>query len=206
MQTWITLSEYLPRKHCFRLLKVWIFRFQWVNNMWILSWFPCFSLTAWCLENRPVAGNRQGYLLQLWEEFLLMGWLTCSCCGWLWYTIHCAEIQEENGCATRKAYILLAQLCSPALKPCLSLASEHHCTGRVLPGAPGSLGSRPDPCSRGALYLPQSFQDKLAESGRTGLLVVEGSMLNLRELWLAVTRPDRYESVLPSEKEQIWKK
>ena len=73
MQTWITLSEYLPRKHCFRLLKVWIFRFQWVNNMWILSWFPCFSLTAWCLENRPVAGNRQGYLLQLWEEFLLMG-------------------------------------------------------------------------------------------------------------------------------------
>lgn len=203
MQTWITLSEYLPRKHCFRLLKVWIFRFQWVSNMWILSWFPCFSLTAWCSGNRPVAGNRQGYLLQLWEASA-DGMAACSSCGCLWGFIHCAEIQEGNGCAICNGCTLLARLCSPALKPCLCLA-VYHCTGRVLLGAPRRLGSRPDPCSRGALHLPQSLQDKLAELGRTGLLVVEGSMFNLRELWLAITRPDWHESVLPSEKEQIWK-
>lgn len=122
-------------------------------------------------------------------KHLLMGWLRAAPVAASGASSTVLRFRKGNGCAICNGCNSLARLCSPALKPCLCLA-VYHCTGRALLGAPRRLGSRPDPCSRGALHLPQSLQDKLAELGRTGLLVVEGSMFNLRELWLAITRPD----------------
>ena len=193
----------------FRLLKVWIFRFQRVNNIWILSWFSPFASECLVL-GKPACGNRNGYLFQLWKQSLLIGYLTCNWCSWLWYICPLLwDSGREWRCDPQTFHPSHPDLktWTPVWVFLASTTAQGFCWELL-----GDWCPRPEPCSRdrwslastGPLCLFQSFQDKLTELRRTELLIVEGSMFNLRKMWLA-NQADQYKYVLPSDRELIWK-